>query len=49
MREVRIFGGTVNCEAGEDYRDFVERVLSESGDPGGAGFHEWVERRRSDW
>jgi hypothetical protein len=31
MREVKIFGDTVNCEAGEDSGDFVERVLNESG------------------
>ncbi len=35
MREVKIPGDTVNCEAGEGSRDFVERVLSESGEPAG--------------
>jgi hypothetical protein len=37
MREVKIFGDTVNCEAGEDPGDwgFVGRVLSESREPAG--------------
>jgi len=35
MREVKIFGDPVNCEPGEDSRDFVERVLTELGEPSG--------------
>jgi len=35
MREVKIFGDTVNCEAREDSGDFVGRVLNELGEPSG--------------
>jgi hypothetical protein len=46
MRKVKIFGEALNCEADEDSGtgDFVERVVSESGEPAGTGIHECVQR-----